>query len=256
MQGSAFLCICGLAVNSQTHLLYAEWANTTTSLVQIYSTANNALVQTLAISPQAFEAYGGISLNQQTDRVYATGAMTTDYVSVIQGGSTSSATSQLTVNSQDTSGAAITGYYVALYGSSGSVAGSGFTPDSFATTVGAAYTLQADGYGSCTFSAWSNGATTNPVPFTATSGALTLTADYDCAGTVGATSTIHVSTVNGADTAITGYYITLWQGGTLVTSCFSACSFTVNDGQTYQVGAASYGPETFSHWQNDGSTGM
>jgi hypothetical protein len=29
----------------------------------------------------------------------------------------------------------------------------------------------------------------------------------------------------------------------------------VNDGQTYQVEAASYGAETFSHWQNDGATG-
>jgi hypothetical protein len=62
--------------------------------------------------------------------------------------------------------------------------------------------------------------------------------------------------VNGAGSAITGYYITLWQGGTFVTDCFSACSFTVNDGQTYQVAASSYGAETFSHWQNDGSTGM
>jgi hypothetical protein len=62
--------------------------------------------------------------------------------------------------------------------------------------------------------------------------------------------------VNGAGSAITGYYITLWQYGVKLQSCFSACSFTVNDGQSYQVAASSYGAETFSHWQNDGSTGM
>jgi hypothetical protein len=55
---------------------------------------------------------------------------------------------------------------------------------------------------------------------------------------------------------ITGYYISLWQNGTKIASCFSQCSFTVDDGQTYQVAASSYGSETFSHWQNDGSTGL
>ena len=68
-------------------------------------------------------------------------------------------------------------------------------------------------------------------------------------------STINVSTVNSAAHPITDYYITLWQGGTQISSCFSACSFTVSSGQTYQVEAASYGTETFSHWQNDGGTG-
>jgi hypothetical protein len=168
---------------------------------------------------------------------------------------TVTAPSSVTVDSVNQAGTAITGYYVALL-QGGSVVASGFSPQTFPTTSGDAYSVRADGYGSCTFSHWSNGATTDPMPFTATSGALTLTADYDCAGTVGTTSTIHVSTVNGAGTAISGYYITLWQGGAFVTSCFSACSFTVNDGQTYQVAASSYGAEAFSHWQNDGSTGL
>ena len=69
------------------------------------------------------------------------------------------------------------------------------------------------------------------------------------------TSTIGVSTVNSAGSPIYGYYIALFQGGTRINSCFSTCSFTVNDGQTYQVVAESYGSETFNHWANDGSTG-
>lgn len=69
------------------------------------------------------------------------------------------------------------------------------------------------------------------------------------------TSTINISTVNSANSPISGYYITIWQGGVQEQSCFTSCSFTVNDGQTYQVEAASYGSETFSHWQ-DGSTGL
>ena len=68
-------------------------------------------------------------------------------------------------------------------------------------------------------------------------------------------STITVSTVSSNHGSIRGYYITLWQGGSEIGSCFSTCSFTVNDGQTYQVEAASYGAEHFSHWQNDGAAG-
>ena len=69
------------------------------------------------------------------------------------------------------------------------------------------------------------------------------------------TSTLSIATVNGAGSPIAGYYVALWQNGVLVQSCYSTCSFTVNDGQTYQVTASSYGSETFSHWQ-DGTTGM
>ena len=44
--------------------------------------------------------------------------------------------------------------------------------------------------------------------------------------------------------------VTLWQGGVQLDSCFSPCSFTVNNGQTYQVLASSYGSEAFSHWSS------
>jgi hypothetical protein len=69
------------------------------------------------------------------------------------------------------------------------------------------------------------------------------------------TSTLSVSAVDSAGAAMPGYYVTLWQGGAEVGNCFSSCSFTVNDGQTYQVMAASFGGEAFSHWLDDGATG-
>jgi hypothetical protein len=197
----------------------------------------------------------GVTSNPRTFTA-TTSPMT--FTAVYDCGTTTSGSS-VTVDSVNQDGAAITGYYAILYSSSGSIASTGFTPTTFPTTSGDAYTLQADNYGSCIFSRWSNGATADPTPFTATAAAQTLTADYQCAtvtATGGPTSTLSVSTVNGAGGAITGYYITLWQGGTFVTSCFSACSFTVSGGQTYQVAASSYGAETFSHWQNDGSTGF
>jgi hypothetical protein len=69
------------------------------------------------------------------------------------------------------------------------------------------------------------------------------------------TATIHVSTTNSANAAITGYYTTLWQNGTKISSCYSPCSFTVLSGQTYQVAVSGYGTESFSHW-SDGTTTM
>ncbi len=161
-------------------------------------------------------------------------------------------TSSVTINSVDQNGQTITGYRTVLYNSSGSIIDEGFTPSTFTVTAGAAYQARAESYGSCTFSKWSDGVTSDPRAFTASSSPVTFTAVYDCTSP---TSTITVTTVNGSGSTITGYYITLWQGGNQVNSCFSTCSFTVNNGQTYQVEAASYGSEHFSHWQNDGATG-
>lgn len=80
--------------------------------------------------------------------------------------------------------------------------------------------------------------------------------DFSVGGAGGSgTSTIDISTINSYGSAITGYYVTLWQYYSVpLQSCYSPCSFTVNNDQFYQISAASYGSETFGHWQNDGST--
>jgi hypothetical protein len=78
----------------------------------------------------------------------------------------------------------IFGYYTVLYDADGSVVGTGFTgmiPGGFLTTVGQTYSVQADSYGNCTFSQWSDGVTSNPRPLIATNGGLLFTAVYDCA---------------------------------------------------------------------------
>lgn len=68
-----------------------------------------------------------------------------------------------------------------------------------------------------------------------------------------AVSVINVSTVNSTAKPITGSYTTLWQNGQhdhleLLASCFSPCSFAVNNGQSYQVSVSDFGSEHFSHW--------
>jgi hypothetical protein len=175
-------------------------------------------------------------------------------ITAIYGCTTTGIASSVTIDSVDQNGNAIFGYHTALYDSSGRLYDDGFTSASFPTTTGQTFSVQAESYGSCTFSQWSDGVTSNPRTFTATSGALVFTAAYDCSTTTTTTDVSAVQSVDGI--AITGYYVTLWQNGTQLQSCFSPCSFTVNDGQTYQVAAASYGSETFSHWQNDGATGF
>lgn len=161
--------------------------------------------------------------------------------------------SSVTVNSVNQNGVAITGYYTILYNSGGSPTAIGFTPATFTTTAGLSYSIAADSYASCTFSRWSDGSTSDPRSFSATSGTTSFTAVYQCGDA--SSPTIEISTVNSMGATITGYYISLWQGATKIASCFSACTFTVNPGQTYQIEAASYGNETFSHWQNDRATG-
>jgi len=87
----------------------------------------------------------------------------------------------------------------------------------------------------------------------------------------GCPSEIDVSTFALGGSPIIGYNITLWKNGAQlahVDTCYTYCFFFATNGQTYQVGAGpgGLGPsgigsngsetETFSHWQNDGSTGL
>jgi hypothetical protein len=63
-------------------------------------------------------------------------------------------------------------------------------------------------------------------------------------------SVINVSTINSDGGAIIGYYTALWQNGEKLGSCYSPCSFAINDGQSYLLTVANYQGETFSHWSS------
>ena len=64
-----------------------------------------------------------------------------------------------------------------------------------------------ESYGSCTFSNWSDGVTSDPRTFTATTAPASLTADYSC-GTTKSTATI--DSVNRAGATISGYSAALY----------------------------------------------
>ena len=163
-------------------------------------------------------------------------------------------TSSLTVSTQDTTGKAIAGYYTVLF-QGASVVATSFSPATFALNDGQAYTVEVQDYGTFVFDHWFDTGSTTRDRAISISSTSQITAVYkDTGGPPPAgQSTVSVSTVNSAGSPITGYYTTLWQNGAQLQSCFSPCSFTLGNGQTYQVAVADYGAEVFNHW-NDGTT--
>ena len=163
--------------------------------------------------------------------------------------------SEVTVTSQDTTGATISGYYVALYSSSGSLVTSGYTPATFPTTAGSMYSVQADNYGSCTFSQWSNGATSNPMSFNATSGTITFTAIYSCGTGGSGTSQVTVTSQTTTGITISGYYMVLkGASGTIAATGYTPVTFSTISGNSYSIQADGYGSCTFNNWSNGATT--
>lgn len=156
--------------------------------------------------------------------------------------------SSVSVNSIDQNNNVISGYYVVLRDSAGSVITTGFTPKAFSTTSGSSYSIQASSYKSCIFSHWSNGVTSNPMSFTATSSPQSFTAVYNC-GTV--SSSVTINSVNQNGSPISGYYVVLYNsaGGVLGTG-FTTKTFPTTSGNSYSVRADSYGSCVFTHWSN------
>ena len=85
----------------------------------------------------------------------------------------------LTVNSKDTSGNPITGYWTVLYdGSNGSVQRTGFTPATFTLTAGLPYQIGMGNYGSYYFDHWEDNLSTTNSRSVSITGDTTLTAVY------------------------------------------------------------------------------
>src|SRR2546428_10704317 len=70
--------------------------------------------------------------------------------------------------------------------------------------------------------------------------------------TVTTTSTLTVNTQDRVGNVITGYFISASQGGTVVASGFSPVTLTLNNNELYSLGAGSYPPYIFDHWQDTG----
>jgi len=72
-------------------------------------------------------------------------------------------------------------------------------------------------------------------------------------GNTPGTSEIIVHTVDSTG-EIFGYFTILSQGGIMLDSSYSAATFTVNNGETYNVEVQDFGDFKFVKWQDTGST--
>jgi hypothetical protein len=201
---------------------------------------------------------------------------------------TAQGTSALTVDSVNTLGNPLTGYYTELHNSGGGVISTGYTPIVYTLNDGVGYKIEADNYGACTFSQWSGdgltGSTQDPAPITITSATTlyavysgskcgpqttTTTASATSATTTSTTSTttatatsrppqVTVESVNQNGAPITGYWTVLrTSSGSKIASGYTTKTFTsgMTVGSNYEIELDGYGSCTFSHWQGTSNSG-
>ena len=162
-------------------------------------------------------------------------------------------TEPVTVYSQTSGGSAISGMYVVLEQSGGYIT-SGFTPITWWLNVGASYQILADSYGQYSFSQWSTGDTSNPTTVVGSNAATSLAATYSSSGSGGSGGGSSI-TVNAQydGSSLSGMYVALEQGGTVIGSGFTPITFSLVTGDSYQILADNYGQYAFSQW-SDGNT--
>ncbi|MHB2036854.1 MAG: hypothetical protein ACYCPW_08975 [Nitrososphaerales archaeon] len=172
-------------------------------------------------------------------------------------GGTGGTSSTVTVNSADQNNMTITGYYTALLDSSSNVLATGYTPHTFTTTVGQTYGVKVDNYGNCNFEHWSNGATSDPMMFSATSAAQSFTAVFNCGtsgsggGGGGTASQVTVTSQDTSGVTISRYYTELYSSsGSVISTGFTPTTFSTTSGLSYSIQVDNYGSCSFAHWSD------
>lgn len=196
---------------------------------------------------------GSVQLFDSNHNLVATSDKTTVWGGDVYGAS-GSTSSKLTVNTQVTNGVPLIGMYTVLLQNQ-NVKVTGFSPATFDLTNSLAYTVEVQDYGSLVFDHWLDTGSTSRDILVSILSNTQLTAVYRnmSAPPPSGQSTINVTTVNSSGQPITGYSTTLWQNNVQLQSCFSPCSFSVSNGQTYSVAVSDYAGVNFNHW-SDGTT--
>jgi len=170
----------------------------------------------------------------------------------------------LIVNSVDSSGNPLPGYYTVVSQGSTTVK-TGFTPLS-ATLAAGTYDVTVGDYGGYYFNHWSDGTTTRDHAATVgSSGTVTLTAVYSTTAQPPPSSpppsspppsqpSIIVKSVDSSSNPLSGYYTTLSQNGATLSTAFTPATFAVTAGQQYTIEVQDYGNYHFDHWADNDST--
>lgn len=226
----------GIGANPVTNRIYVSTGD-------IIDGATGSVIQSLDVS-----SIEGVAVNQITSRIYIANSSS---LVVINGAV--AATSRLTIQTVDTNGNEIPGYYTVLF-QGGNVISTGFSPIAFTLTNGGQYAVQVQNYGAYVFDHWTDGSTSQTRTVSITSDT-TLVAVYRNLNAPPPTtqSQIKVTTELADGTQVAGLYTAIFQNGNQIQSGFSPYSFIVSNGETFQVAVADYGSYHFSHWSN-GST--
>src|SRR5438132_5696698 len=188
------------------------------------STTSSATTTTTATTSVSTTSTTASTTSSTSSSSATTSATSTTATSTTTSGN---GTPNLTINTQDTTGVARTGYWTEL-SQNGQVIANGYTPATYALNSGQTYTLEADGYASCTFDHWLDTNSPNNLRDISITSDTSLTAVLNCGNTVTTTTTtttatttsttstttttlagssqISVSTVNSAGAPINGYY--------------------------------------------------
>ncbi|MDA4118600.1 MAG: hypothetical protein OK455_09680, partial [Thaumarchaeota archaeon] len=239
-----------LASNGQTVATGFTPALFTTTSDQTYSVS-------ISDYTNAYFFQWSTSANTRNISVTATGSQTalTALFCNTQGGCGGSTGSSISVGSQYTTGAALTGMYTVLQ-QGGQTVASGFTPVNFPTTNGQTYSVTVGDYNNAYFSQWSNGVSTRTITVTATDSQTSLTATYcqtqGCSSGGGTGNSI---TVTGSDlqtgTALTGFYVDLRLNNNHVSSGYMPATFSgLQTGVKYLVVVYWYGDYYFRHFSS------
>jgi hypothetical protein len=156
-----------------------------------------------------------------------------------------SSTSTLTIASEDQNGNSITGLYNVLTFMGQTVA-SGYSPNTYTVNTGQGYLITAENFGSCNFAYWAGINSASPTLYLSVSGTVTLTAIYNCSGSLSSV-TVASTTIGGAP--VTGLYAVLFDSnGNLLSTGFTSMTFNTTPGQSYWIQADNFGTCTFIHW--------
>jgi DNA-binding beta-propeller fold protein YncE len=246
-----------VGVNPVTDKFYTISSSITSDDLYEYNGATNDLSQIMYIQtiPSGFGATGSqIAVNPDTNTVYIADGSNGIYV--INGGDAGS--SLLTVNSVDTNGNALPGFYTVLYDQGGNQVDTGSTPAMFPLTAGQTYTVQADSYGSCYFDHWQDTGSSNSWRMVSITSDTQITAVYNCNIPGASSSSVTLQAIDVNDNAtgnsIFGYYATIFgSNGNVLATGLLPVTFPTTAGESYTVQVDNYGSCVFEQWTSGGS---
>lgn len=160
----------------------------------------------------------------------------------------------ITVQSEDTAGNPITGYWTVLYDGSGNVLETGFTPVTFSVQAGQQYSVGMGDFEDFEFDHWKdNDSTANPRSVIPESGTTTLTAVYVDVSSPppdAHTLTVNALSLDGSTELHMWTEVTEEQGTSSTQTGFTPMSIEADSGTTLEVTVHDYQDIQFSHWEN------